>query len=115
MNENDMKRMQQEAMRRAKEMQSRAKSDNQNTQDISANSKQEPPTQTEQKNHEIHHNSNSQKSTPEHSHHSENIVDNVFDVLMKDRDRTLILSLILILMDEKADNSLILALLYLLI
>ncbi len=34
---------------------------------------------------------------------------------MKDKERTLILSLILLLMDEQTDNSLILALLYLLI
>lgn len=115
MNENDMKRMQQEAMRRAKEMQSRAKDESRNTRDNSANSQQEVPTQAEPKNHEIHHGTTAQNSNPEHSHHSENIVDSVFDVLMKDRDRTLILCLILILMDEKADNSLILALLYLLI
>lgn len=115
MNENDMKRMQQEAMRRAKEMQSRAKDDSRKTQENSANSQQEVPTPTEHKNHEMHNNSNMPKINPEHSHHSENVVDSVFDVLMKDRDRTLILCLILILMDEKADNSLILALLYLLI
>ena len=39
----------------------------------------------------------------------------IFETLMKDKERTLILSLILLLMDEQTDNSLILALLYLLI
>ena len=115
MNENDMKRMQQEAMRRAKEMQNRAKPDSTKPTDNSENSRNEQQKPPEQKNNEPHNNANPNKSNPEHSHRSENIVDGVFDVLMKDRDRTLILCLILILMDEKADNSLILALLYLLI
>lgn len=40
--------------------------------------------------------------------------DNILEVLMKDKDRTIILCLILLLMDENADQSLLLALLYLL-
>ena len=114
MNENDMKRMQQEAMRRAKEMQSRAKFDSQAPQDSSENSRKENQNPSEQK-HEAPHSNTPIKYHTENNHRSENVVDSVFDVLMKDRDRTLILCLILILMDEKADNSLILALLYLLI
>ena len=39
----------------------------------------------------------------------------IFETLMKDKEQTLILSLILLLMDEQTDNSLIFALLYLLI
>ena len=37
------------------------------------------------------------------------------EAFFKDKEKTLILGLLLLLMDEKTDNSLILALLYLLI
>ncbi len=39
----------------------------------------------------------------------------IFDLIMRDKEKTLILCLILILMDEKTDNNLLIALLYLLI
>ena len=39
----------------------------------------------------------------------------IFDTLFKDKEKTLILGLILLLMDEKTDNALLMALIYLLI
>ena len=39
----------------------------------------------------------------------------IFDVLFRDKEKTLILGLILLLMDEKTDNALLMALMYLLI
>ena len=39
----------------------------------------------------------------------------IFEVLFKDKEKTLILGLILLLMDEKTDNALLMALMYLLI
>lgn len=53
------------------------------------------------------------KQQPEITQPSNSI--NIFDSLMKDQERTLILILILLLVDEGADMGLILALMYIII
>ena len=104
MTESEMKRMQQEAVRRAEEMQNRARAVQQQSQP--SDNKPEPPA--ERINPPIAENI---RKPPE----IQNETGGLFETLMKDKERTLILGLILLLMDEKTDNSLILALMYLLI
>lgn len=115
MNENDMKRMQQEAVRRAQEMQNRARKESVQPSVGQHQKQNDSVKEAEQKKYEAHHENAEMKHISEKNHKSENFIGSMFDVLMKDKERTLILCLILLLMDEKADNSLILALLYLLI
>ncbi len=108
MTESEMLRMQQEAVRRAREMQNRARR--------GEPPKPPPPPPP------IHHESMSPSPPrmerpverplpPPPPNHSEGLL----EVLFRDKEKTLILCLVLLLMDEKSDNSLILALLYLLI
>ena len=103
MTESEMKKMQQEAVRRAEEMQNRARTVQQQSQPSHHHS--EPVAEINTPNVE-----NIQKP-PER----QNETGGLFETLMKDKERTLILGLILLLMDEKTDNSLIFALMYLLI
>ncbi len=106
MTESEMKRMQEEAVRRAEEMQSRARAVQQQQNQPSYNQpKPEPVSEIK-----APHAENIQKP-PER----QNETGGLFETLMKDKERTLILGLILLLMDEKTDNSLIIALMYLLI
>ncbi len=93
---NDMERMQQEAVRRAREMQQRAR--------IPTPPKAEAPLPEEH---------TEKQSRPRQEAPQE--TQSFSEVLFKDREKTLILCLILLLTDEKSDSSLIFALLYLLI
>ena len=92
-----MERMQQEAVRRAKEMQQRARIP---TPPHAEAPKPEVPAERHD-------------HTDPKPHVTE--TQSLSEVLFKDREKTLILCLILLLTDEKSDGSLILALLYLLI
>ncbi len=102
MTESEMRRMQEEAVKRAEEMQSRAKAH------INHQPEHPPPPIPQKENLT----ENIPKIPPEKPKEE---TGGIFETLMKDKERTLILSLILLLMDEKTDNSLIFALLYLLI
>ena len=102
MTESEMRKMQEEAVKRAEEMQNRAKSH--------VNRQPEPPPPPMPQKEKIP--ENIPKMPPEKPKEE---TGGIFETLMKDKERTLILSLILLLMDEQTDNSLILALLYLLI
>ncbi len=105
MTEREMRKMQEEAVRRAEEMQSRARAVQQ------PHHQPEPPPREEHFGEEP-----IQVQKPPEKHPDKpNETGGLFETLMKDKERTLILALILLLMDEKSDNSLILALLYLLI
>ncbi len=114
MNENEIRRMQQEAVRRAQEMQNRAKT-NENQQN------KQPEKSSVQPSDCIDIPENKQSRNNERSYSSknnnltENAAEGIFDIFMKDKEKTLILCLLIILMDEKTDSSLLLALLYLLI
>lgn len=142
-NENmDMKRMQQEAIHRVQEMQSRANQQLHGKPPFSAAARGNRPNNIEPSvpanftgNHTKRQpNSNSHNRAEESvgSEHSqrqtdiqtqqrpsparqENIVENVIDGVMKDSERTLIMILLLLLFNEKADTSSIFSLLYLLL
>lgn len=115
MNENEIKRLQQEAVKRAREMQNIAK--NNSSSDEHKNKLPEPKQPQEKDVHK----ENKQSCNTENGHSLENsqkqdnMTGGVFDLLMKDKEKTLILCLVLLLMDEKTDNGLLLALMYLLI
>lgn len=94
---NDMERMQQEAVRRAREMQQRAR--------IPTAPRTEAPKPEEHTEKQSH--TDPKPPVPE--------TQSLTEVLFKDREKTLILCLILLLTDEKSDSSLVFALLYLLI
>lgn len=97
----DMSRMQQEAIRRVQEMQSRAQ---QNIRSNTSEPPRNPPREPEPHRNEL-----------AAEHHAENPLSDIFGSLMQDKERTLILVLLLLLVDEKADTSLIFALMYLII
>lgn len=104
----EMSRMQQDAIRRVQEMQSRAQ---QNLRGSSSREMQrESPRAPEPEKHAL---------PPAHEmtggHHQENPITDIFDSLMQDKDRTLILVLILLLVEEKSDTGLIFALMYLIL
>lgn len=92
---NDMKRMQDEAIRRVRDMQKRAKTSVNNAVVEKVQNEEPKPIETK-----------SQTANP---------LNNIFDSLMSDSERTLILILILLLSTEEADMGLILALMYLII
>lgn len=124
-NSYDMQRLQQEAIRRAREMQARAQNavnspppgirpdpgrEAANAAPLSGSVPVRHTTPAEQR--EPEHNS------PPHPAHSSILpgpVGDVFDSLMADSERTLILVLLLILVEEKADSGVILALMYLIL
>lgn len=112
MTEREMRKMQEEAVRRAEEMQNRARVVHQSRQpEHSPKSERPEPEQEEEEKKPPAENHKPPEVYPEHGNHS----DGIFETLMKDKERTMILALMLLLMDEKSDNSLIFALLYLLI
>lgn len=90
--DNDMRKMQQDAIHRVQEMQSRAQK---HLQEEPKKNEALPQTKIQQE----------QTALPE----------TLFDSLMKDSERTLILMLILLLFTENADTSVIFSLLYLII
>lgn len=95
---NDMQKMQEEAIKRVRDMQRRAK--------ISVDTSVVKDTNS--KNHK-------QKNTDLKKEDKGNPISSIFDSLMSDSERTMILILILILSSEEADMGLILALMYLII
>lgn len=128
-NNDDMQRLQQEAIRRVREMQSRAKVNIDNTNkevnhSVPQNNDKKKPSRTKDPLKDAHYilptepkPSNKQRNI----HKEEPVIPkqkqssslDFMGSIMKDKDRTLILVLILILSGEDADLSLILALLYL--
>lgn len=131
----EMQRLQQEAIRRVREMQSRARSISEREQTFEA-----PPPQAEKVEKEeecapfpeeegseqeqfspippVTHSGPAQK----HSHspapavsHKNNSTPNLLDALLSDSERTLILLVLLLLLDEKAETGLVLALMHLLL
>lgn len=100
--------MQQEAVRRAREMQNRARPEpmppqrtSKPVQPIPQMQQNEPPPELP----------NHHGRQPPLKYDTGGILETLF----KDKEKTLILALVLLLIDEKSNNSLILALLYLLI
>lgn len=131
-NREDLQKMQQEAIRRVQEMQSRAKINVdpkhspaqhhpvQHTQHQAAASPAiKPNPLPPEKKHEISPmippNSHTMHPKPQPSTRIPKELDNLFDLVMKDSERNLLLVLILILLSEEADTSLILSLMYLII
>lgn len=115
--QNHMSRLQQDAIRRAREMQARARSSpprNTNNRQPPHTAEhyeeqQKPPVQSVNNgNAAINAGHNTKPAEPGHS-------GELLDYLMKDSERTLILFLLILLIEEKADTGLIFALLYLII
>ena len=136
----DMQRLQQDAIRRAREMQSRAQI---NTAPINRPVPKPPvpvqagppqnrsapmpntpvrqaPAQQQRQSHEPHEKHEEHEQRELHEQHAPhepqkglNPVNDIFEMLLSDSERTLILALILLLVEEKADTSLIFALMYL--
>lgn len=111
-----MLKMQQEAVRRAREMQNRARP-------APVPPSRVPPPKEVRQEPQMSNNSNNNNNNngggfsrqPIRGEPRKDKQSGIFEALFKDKEKTLILSLILLLMDEKSDNSLMLALLYLLI
>lgn len=126
-NMQDMQRMQQEAVRRVKEMQKRAKqslvaastrySDSNEVDNFENRTQKKPDIieQTENLNliQNVDKENKDTNSKQALSKNSNNF--NFFSALLKDREKTLILLLILLLIDEGCDMSLVVALMYLII
>lgn len=120
MTDSEMQRMQQEAIRRTQEMQRRAAVFNKppersanrvpNVPDtlppppVNEVPKERPPEEPAR----IYH-------KPPDARDNTMISGGIFETLFKDKEKTLILGILLLLMDEKTDNALIMALMYLLI
>ena len=128
-NQDDMQRLQQEAIRRVREMQSRAKVNIENTnkevkQSQPKNVRQVEKPRPKEPLKEARYN---MQSEPKLNHERDNLHKKSYKVkntksqppldlmgnIMKNKDQNLILILILILVGEEADAGLILALLYL--
>ena len=92
-----MDHMQNEAMERLRQMYSKTNQNNQISEKPKA--KENKPTE----NHEQ--TKMCEKKKP----------DNLLDILLKDKERSLIVLLLVVLLNEKADSSLILALMYLIL
>ncbi len=130
MTDNELQRMQEEAIRRTREMQKRAEEARLNSQPLSvrkhegqaqsanAAGEEKPVRQHggqaqsvyvpgEGQNRQAGSNASDGNGTGERG--------GALDFLFRDKEKTLILGLILLLMDEKTDNSLLLALMYLLL
>lgn len=108
----DMQRLQQDAIRRAREMQARAQS-------YTAPQPPAPPAPEPQRHippAEPRHappRENSPQGNREQPKNQLSPIGDIFDSLMKDSERTLIIVLILLLVQEKADPEIIFALMYL--
>ena len=112
-----MQRMQQEAVRRTQEMQRRAAVFNK-PPERPANKAPDIPPQTAvnevpkemppKEPARIYH-------KPPDARENTAISGGIFETLFRDKEKTLILGILLLLMDEKTDNALIMALMYLLI
>ena len=106
----DMKRMQQEAIQRVQEMQAQAQQRLHATPTMAPAG--DPPSNTDGNITEK--NTPGKEFTPP-SHPPANTLQGLFDGLMEDRERTMILILILLLFTEQADTSTIFSLLYLIL
>jgi hypothetical protein len=110
----DMQRLQQDAIRRAREMQARAQS-------YAAQQQPAPPPPPPEPQRHIP--PAEPRHTPPREHAPQgnreqpknqlNPIGSIFEGLMKDSERTLIIVLILLLVEEKANPEIIFALLYL--
>ena len=103
--DNEMRRMQQEAIHRVNEMQARAKqklNEFGNTRGEASPKPETPPAAENQQAHE----------TQRVPANPDSGLQDLFDALMEDRERTMILVLILLLFTEQADTAVIFALLY---
>ncbi len=101
MTEGEMQKMQQEAIRRAQEMHRRAGAHSRKEPEEPPKEPPRPPEPEE-------------KSPPASLPLAADS-GGIFDTLFRDKEKTLILGILLLLMDEKTDNGLLLALMYLLI
>lgn len=128
----EMQRLQQEAVRRVQEMQSRARGPAPPRPQEATHSQRRPEffvggpsaaQRPERQEAHPHH-----EKEPEHNHapprHPEHppakepekgVINDIFEAIMSDSERILILVLILLLVSEEADTGLILALMYLII
>ena len=122
----DMQRMQQEAVRRVREMQKRAKqslmagtkySASNEANNLEVKSQKEPGIIEQSENLELVQNADNKVNNTSSKQvlNKSNNNFNFFSVLLKDREKTLILLLILLLVDEGCDMSLVVALMYLII
>lgn len=103
-NKEDMKKMQQDALKRVQEMQSKAKEKiSQTTMTL------EEKSSCSQEDKVLH------KEKPKLTLNNFHETDNLLKAITKDSERNLILMIILILMEEKADSELLLSLMYLII
>ncbi len=94
--------MQNDAMERLRQMYSKAQPQNTKNKPITEVHQAEPAPENHQEN---------KKSEEVHTKKSENIL----DIFMKDKEKSLILLLIVLLISEKADTSIVLALMYLIL
>ena len=121
MTEGELKKMQQEAVRRTREMQRRAAAYSEPDVKSEAGRQTAQEIRTKEKEAEIPDipltapRIQSTPKTPETDAGMQYVSGGVFEALFKDKEKTLILGLILLLMDEKTDNGLLMALVYLLI
>ena len=110
---NDMQRMQQDAIRRVREMQNRAQQSLTRSQQAAPTEPQTPEPEPQPQRH--HDSSHAHGAPPALPLPQPSTLSNLFDGLLQDGERTLILVLLLILVSEKADTGLIFALMYLII
>lgn len=108
---NDMQRMQQDAIRRVNEMQNRA----QQSLNRSQSTPPPEPPKAAPASQQQHDSSPAHGGLPALPIPQSSTLSNLFDGLLQDSERTLILVLILILVSEKADTGMIFALMYLII
>ncbi len=94
--------MQNDAMERLRQMYSKAQPQNIKNKPITEGHKADPTSKDHQE---------SKKSEEVHTKKSENIL----DIFMKDKEKSLILLLLTLLISEKADTTLVLALMYLIL
>jgi len=105
---NNFANMQEEALRRAREMYSRGRSANQTAQNQSV---KPPPINTSAEGKKDIKSVNQSKNIPPHTAAKNR---DMLEFLLKDPDKTIILALLILLSGEKTDSSLIFALMYLL-
>lgn len=110
----DIQKMQQEAIKYVNNMRARSKFSS-NIKDIS-HLGTDIPENSNFENSKIENDNNIHKDKDDKPKSiKKDPLSDIFDIIMKDKERTLILVLILILTSEGADTSLVLALMYLII
>lgn len=107
--DNEMRRMQQEAIHRVNEMQARAKQKLHGTGDVKTEPVQETPPVVQESGTP---DPAVSAALPAQTAPPETSLQGLFDALMQDQERTMILVLILLLFTEQADTAVIFALLY---